>query len=109
LILGSTVTFPEERQVKINLYAKEKFHAMRNVALMNATNTNRIPESYRDFYMEKETKKLMPWAHLFEGRRKGNLRVGQNKNSIGIIPDLKKDLYFSQKRKKNLSSTFNNN
>jgi len=41
---------------------------MRNIALMDATNTNRIPECYRDFYMESGTKKLINWAHLFENK-----------------------------------------
>lgn len=68
MILDSPVDFPDERKVKIKLYANEKFQAMRNTALMNATNTNRIPEYYRDFYMEAGTKKLIHWAHLFESK-----------------------------------------
>ncbi|CDW74975.1 transcription factor yy2 [Stylonychia lemnae] len=62
------VTFPDEREVKVKLFANEKFKAMRNVALMDATNTNHIPECYRDFYMESQTKKLISWAHLFENK-----------------------------------------
>ena len=62
------VNFPDEREVKIKLFAKEQFNAIRNVALMNATNTNKIPECYRDFYVEPGTKKLIPWAHHFEAK-----------------------------------------
>jgi hypothetical protein len=37
------VEFPDERGVRIKLYAHEKFQAIRNTALINATNTNKIP------------------------------------------------------------------
>ena len=35
---------------------------------MNAANTGTIPESYRDFYMDKTARKLIPWARTFESR-----------------------------------------
>jgi len=68
LISNAPCSFPNEREVRVKLFAHQKFQAIRNVALMNATNTNRIPDSYRDFYMEKGTKKLITWAHHFESQ-----------------------------------------
>lgn len=64
------VKFPDERNVKIKLYANEKFDQIRKIALMNATNTNRIPQYYRDFYLDKQTKKLLPWVHIFDTNHK---------------------------------------
>ena len=43
MISNAPVSFPQERQIKVKLLASERFEAMRNVALMNATNTNKIP------------------------------------------------------------------
>jgi len=72
LIEETKVTFPSEREVKVKLFANKRFNAIRNIALMNATNTNHIPDSYRDFYLDKGTKKLITWAHHFESRHNRN-------------------------------------
>jgi len=52
--------------VKQRLLAQKKMEALRKLSLMNATNTNKIPQCHRDFYMAKETKKLLQWAQTFE-------------------------------------------
>ena len=53
---------------------------------MNATNTNKIPECYRDFYVEPGTKKLIVWAHHFENNGSG---AGKRSKSVGKINMLK--------------------
>lgn len=72
LLKETPVVFPNEKSLKVKLMATEKFAAIRNIALQNAANTNTIPASYRDFYMDSTTKKLLPWARLFESRQNKN-------------------------------------
>ena len=72
---------------------------MRNIALMDATNTNRIPECYRDFYMESGTKKLINWAHLFESKH-----LNKSKSARGKLNDSK-----IQRQRSSANNTINNN
>ena len=57
---------------------------------MNATNTNKIPECYRDFYVEPETRKLIKWAHLFESKHSNknisrDLKKGKDKRALTAL------------------------
>lgn len=46
----------------------EKVVSMKKIAFLNATNTNFLPSSLRDFYLEPVTKKLYKWVHGIESR-----------------------------------------
>jgi len=35
---------------------------------MDATNTNKMPGCYRDFYLEEGTRRKLAWAHKFDAR-----------------------------------------
>jgi len=51
----------------------EKVVSMKKTAFLNATNTNFLPSSLRDFYLDPATKKLYKWVHGIENRTRKKL------------------------------------
>lgn len=51
----------------------EKVTSMKKTAFLNATNTNFLTTSLRDFYLEPQTKKLYKWVHGIEGKTRKKL------------------------------------
>ena len=70
--------------------ANEHFSSMRKKALMNATNTNIMPECYRDWYMDAKTKRLVKWAHHFQGskRSKSTTRASEYQTQTVQVREL---------------------
>jgi len=48
---------------------------MKKIAFLNATNTNFLPDSLRDFYLEPATIKLYKWVHNIEKKTKEKLNA----------------------------------
>ncbi|CDW87639.1 UNKNOWN [Stylonychia lemnae] len=94
------VIFPNEEEIKRRIQIMEKVVSMKKIAFLNATNTNFLPESMRDFYQDPSTKKLHKWVHGIESRTRKKLnsaiqqkdvKKGQNKNEkITLIDDSEK-------------------
>mmetsp|Transcript_17142 Transcript_17142/g.15118 ORF Transcript_17142/g.15118 Transcript_17142/m.15118 type:complete len:101 (-) Transcript_17142:29-331(-) len=43
---------------------------MQKISFLNSTNTNFLPSSFRDFYMDNETLRLYPWVRNIESKYK---------------------------------------
>lgn len=52
----------------MKLTVQNKLKKLKNTAVLNAANTNYHPLGARDFYIEKERKKLIPWLQGYEER-----------------------------------------
>ena len=60
--------FPSEKELEMKLTVQNKLKKLKNTAVLNAANTNYHPLGARDFYIEKERKKLIPWLQGYEDR-----------------------------------------
>lgn len=62
------VPFPDEDEIKSRILVIEKVMNMKETAFLDATNTNFLPASIRDFYLDPVTKKLYKWVQGIEKR-----------------------------------------
>eukprot|EP00347_Sterkiella_histriomuscorum_P009475 403341070 len=67
------ITFPSEDEIRQRIQVLDRVVSMKKTAFLNATNTNSLPASLRDFYLEPQTKKLYKWVHGIESRTRQKL------------------------------------
>ena len=67
------VEFPDDAEIKRKIQVIEKVINMKKIAFLNATNTNFLPECFRDFYMDNATKKIYPWVGNIEEKTRKKL------------------------------------
>ncbi|CAI2360995.1 unnamed protein product [Moneuplotes crassus] len=73
LVSEVSVKFPTEKEIIQKMQVIEKSLHMQKISFLNSTNTNFLPSSFRDFYMDKETIKLYPWVRNIENKYKHKL------------------------------------
>lgn len=69
------VMFPNEEEIKSKILIIEKVMTMKKNAFLNATNTNFLPTSMRDFYIDPVTKKLYKWVQGIQQRTRVKLNT----------------------------------
>jgi len=75
LIKENSIVFPTEHEIIQKIQVIERSLHMKKISFLNATNTNFLPSSFRDFYMDNETIKIYPWVRNIEEKHK--LRLAQ--------------------------------
>lgn len=80
------VLFPDEEEIKARILIIEKVMTMKKTAFLNGTNTNFLPASMRDFYLDPVTKKLYKWVQGIQERTRVKIntavqqKTGNNKS-----------------------------
>jgi len=70
LVSESSIRFPTEKEIIQKIQVIEKSLHMQKISFLNSTNTNFLPSSFRDFYMDNETLRLYPWVRNIESKYK---------------------------------------
>lgn len=75
LLTEKSIIFPTEKEIIQKIQVIERSLHMKKISFLNATNTNFLPSSFRDFYMDNETLKIYPWVKNIE--QKHRLRIAK--------------------------------
>lgn len=81
LIRENSIVFPSEHEIIQKIQVIERSLHMKKISFLNATNTNFLPSSFRDFYMDNETIKIYPWVRNIE--EKAKLRLAKEISKKG--------------------------
>lgn len=89
LIFEDRLVFPTEHEIIQKIQVIERSLHMKKISFLNATNTNFLPSSFRDFYMDKETIKIYPWVKDIETKAKLRLAKAISKKSDSEVKTMK--------------------
>ncbi|CAI2360993.1 unnamed protein product [Moneuplotes crassus] len=89
LVTEKSIKFPTEKEISQKIQVIEKSLHMKKISFLNSTNTNFLPSSFRDFYMDNETLKLYPWVRNIDRKYKQKLAQKISQKPEGQIKAMK--------------------
>lgn len=89
LVTEKSIKFPTEKEISQKIQVIEKSLHMKKISFLNSTNTNFLPSSFRDFYMDNETLKLYPWIRNIDHKYKQKIAQKISQKPEGQIKAMK--------------------